>query len=260
MQTQPKISIITPSLNQGRFIEETILSVLSQGYENLEYIIVDGLSTDETLSILEKYSDKLRWISEKDTGQTNAINKGLAMAKGEIVGYLNADDILLPNALLNVADMFVKQPQVMWVIGQCNITDENGNEVRSFITLYKNLMLRFRSFPLLCITNFISQPATLWRRSIVDSLGFLDENLNYVMDYEFWLRIYAKYRPLFMESYLASFRVHPNSKTSAVGHKEEYIAEERAIIQRHTNSKTLLFFHKIHRSIMTFIYSQINHQ
>lgn len=255
MQTQPKISIISPSLNQGNFIEETILSVLSQEYENLEYIIIDGLSSDETLSILEKYSDKVRWISEKDTGQTNAINKGIRLATGEIIGYLNSDDILLPNALNVVAQVFRENPATMWITGKSLIIDEDGKNIRKLVTSYKNLHLRMHNFRSLLVADYISQPATFWKKAIVSDVGYLDESLDYVMDYEYWLRTYQKYRPVFIDQYLAGFRVHRASKTTGGSHTRKYIEEEKKIITQYSNSKFWLFLNQFHRFLTNSIYS-----
>lgn len=254
----PKISLVTPSLNQGQFIKETIQSVLSQNYPKLEYLVVDGGSTDNTLKILESYSSQLKWISEKDQGQTNAINKGLRKATGDIMAYLNADDLLLPGALLKVANLFTEHPKVMWITGQCRIIDENNREIRKLITAYKNLWLRMHCRYSLLITDYISQPATFWRASILNDMGYLDENLHYVMDYDYWLRLYSKYTPLFIPEYLAAFKVHSQSKTTSTGHKNIFIQEERAVIERHTTSHALLKLHDMHRVIMTLVYSLIN--
>src|SRR5687768_9899033 len=157
MKNSPRISIITPSFNQGGFIEETILSVLSQEYPDLEYLVMDGGSSDATLNVLQKYSGKVTWFSEPDQGQTDAINKGLRRATGSIVGYLNADDLLLPGALNKVAQTFTADPQTWWVSGKCQIVDEENNEIRTPITVYKNTLLRWHSFLLLLMTNYISQ-------------------------------------------------------------------------------------------------------
>ena len=258
MQYQPKISIITPSLNQGRFIEETILSVFSQEYENLEYIIVDGLSTDETLSILEKYSDKVSWISEKDSGQTNAINKGLRLATGEIIGYLNSDDILLPNALKSIAQIFLENPTAMWATGKCLIIDEDSKSIRRFITIYKNLHLRMHKFKSLLVVDYISQPATFWKKGVISEVGYLDESLDYVMDYEYWLRIYQKYKPIFINQYLAGFRIHHSSKTTESSQTRKYIEEEANIIARHPYSKFWLFLNQSHRFLTNSVYFVLN--
>jgi glycosyltransferase involved in cell wall biosynthesis len=254
----PKISLITPSLNQGQFIEETIQSVLSQNYPNLEYLVMDGGSSDNTIDVLKRYSNQLKWISEKDTGQTNAINKGLRMASGDIVAYLNADDLLLPGTLLKIAQLFMEHPQTMWITGQCRIIDENNREIRKLITAYKNLWLRLSHPSILLITDYISQPATFWRANLMSEMGYLDENLHYVMDYEYWLRLYTKYPPMFIPEYLAAFKIHPQSKTTSTGHKNIFIDEERAIIQRYTNSRAIMFLHDLHRFLMTSVYTMLN--
>ncbi|HEX6270527.1 MAG TPA: glycosyltransferase family 2 protein, partial [Anaerolineales bacterium] len=233
----PSITIVTPSLNQGGFIEEAIQSVLSQDYPHLEYIIADGGSTDHTIHLLEKYSKRIIWFSEKDKGQTNAINRALQMATGEVVGYLNADDLLLPGSLLLVGKSFARYPVVQWLTGQCKIVDETGKDIRSIISFYKNLLLYSHSYHMLFVTNYISQPTTFWRRGLLDRCGLLDESLHYVMDYEYWLRLWKTTPPLILHKSLAAFRIQRNSKTTSSGHLDRYIEEERRIISQHTQSR-----------------------
>ena len=254
MQSIPKISIITPSLNQGAFIEETILSVLTQQYENLEYIIVDGLSKDQTLTILEKYSEKIKWISEKDTGQTNAINKGLRMATGDIIGYINSDDILLPNAITTVAKTFTENPDAMWATGKSLIINEQGDSIRKLITVYKNMHLRMHNFQSLLVADYISQPATFWRHEVIEQIGYLDEKLHYVMDYEYWLRTYQKFKPIFINADLAGFRVHHSSKTTEGSHTQRYLDEEKKIIRQYSHSKFWQRLNQLHRFMTNVIY------
>lgn len=258
MKKKTKISIISPSLNQGNFIEETILSVLSQSYENLEYIVIDGASNDQTLSILEKYANKLIWISEKDTGQTNAINKGIRMATGDIIGYLNSDDILLPNALEKVAQVFQDNPKAMWVTGKSLIINEDGESIRKLITIYKNLHLKTHNFRSLLIADYISQPATFWRKEVVSEVGYLDESLHYVMDYEYWLRTYQKFKPIFIDTYLAGFRVHRASKTTEGTHTQRYLDEEKKIIRLYSRSTVWQWLNQFHRFFTNTIYHLIN--
>ena len=254
----PKISLVTPSLNQGKFIEATIQSVLSQNYPNLEYLVMDGGSTDNTIEVLKRYSSQLKWVSEKDNGQTDAINKGMHTVSGDILAYLNADDLFLPGTLLRVAQLFMERPQVMWLTGQCRIIDEDNREIRRLITTYKNLWLRVRQPAMLLITDYISQPATFWRASVVNEVGHMDDSLHYAMDYEYWLRLYSKYPPLFVPEYLAAFKIHPQSKNSNSGHKDVYIEEELAVIQRYTKSRMLLRLHNLHRLLMTSVYAMLN--
>ena len=254
----PKISIITPSLNQGQFIEKTIRSILSQDYPNVECIVMDGGSSDGTVQILDSYSDRLKWVSEKDKGQTDAINKGLRLASGDIVGYLNADDLLLPGALSKVARLFMEKPKAMWVTGQCRIIDEEDREIRRLITAYKNAWLRFHSRTSLLVTDYISQPSTFWRAGVFAELGYLDESLHYAMDYEYWLRLYSKYPLIFIPEYLAAFRIHTQSKNTNAGHKDVYINEEKAVIKKYTESRFLQTLHDLHRWLMTTVYSIIS--
>jgi glycosyltransferase involved in cell wall biosynthesis len=259
----PRISIITPSLNQGRFIRRTIESVLSQNYPNLEYLVMDGGSSDNTLDVLNSYSGRVKWVSENDKGQTHAINKGLRMATGDIVAYLNADDLLLPDSLLKVARAFMDNPNVLWVTGKCRIISDNDREIRRWLTAYKNFWLRIRSHSVFLVMDYISQPATFWRADALTRLGFLDESLHYVMDYDYWLRLYAESPPVFIPEYLAAFRLHVASKTTAktssrAGGMDRYLEEEGAVIQRHTRSRLLFLLYRIHRWLMLRVYFLLN--
>ena len=254
----PRISIVTPSLNQGEFIEETINSVLSQEYPNLEYIVIDGGSTDQTISVLEKFADRVIWVSERDEGQTEAINKGLTMATGEILSYLNADDTLLPNSLFSVADLFLANPHSMWITGRCRIIDEGGKDIRSIIYNYKKLLLYSTSYSTLLVTNYISQPATFWRKELQSLCGLFDQGLHYVMDYDYWLRLWKVRPPNVYHHDLACFRIQKKSKTTASGHLSNYISEENVVITRHSISMIWYYLHIFHRLLMTVTYKIIN--
>lgn len=259
----PRISIITPSLNQGRFIRGTIESVLSQNYPNLEYLVMDGGSSDNTLDVLSSYSGRVKWVSENDKGQTHAINKGLRMATGDIVAYLNADDLLLPGSLLKVARVFMDNPDALWATGKCRIIDDNDREIRGWLTAYKNFWLRPHSHSAFLVMDYISQPATFWRADALTRLGSLDESLHYVMDYDYFLRLYAESPPVFIPEYLAAFRLHVESKTTAktssrAGGMDKYLEEEDAVIQRNTRSWLLFLLYRIHRRLMVWVYSLLN--
>ncbi len=253
----PKISIITPSYNQAEFIERTILSVLKQDYPNLEYIIMDGGSTDGTIEILKKYSDHIIWKSEKDNGQSDAINKGLKMATGDIVAYLNSDDTYKPSALRKVADFFKKNPEKFWVYGKCKIINKNDEEIRKPITWYKNFLLRKYSYAKLLTENFISQPATFWKREIHAKRGFFDENEHLCMDYEFWLRIGQKYPAGVIDNYLANFRYYPNSKSGSVN-KKQFQDELRLAKKYGGKYPASLFLHKFNYYKITTIYEALS--
>ena len=237
----PKISIITPSYNQATFIERTIRSVLDQGYPDLEYIVVDGGSTDGTVDILKKYEGRLTWTSEKDKGQTDAINKGIARSSGEIIAYLNSDDVYEPGALRKVADYFMAHPDARWITGRCRIIDEHDQETRRPITAYKNFLLRHFSYSLLLVTNPVSQPATFWKRDLLKEIGLFDLNEHYVMDYDYWLRIGKKHPLAVLDEDLAAFRVYTTSKTSSAFLRS--FRQEIEAAKRHSSSSLLIGLH-----------------
>jgi glycosyltransferase involved in cell wall biosynthesis len=256
MSTFPKISIITPSFNQGKFIERTIKSVLDQGYPNLEYLVMDGGSTDETIDILKKYGAGLTWISEKDKGQADAINKGIRMSTGDIVAYLNSDDIYEPFALQKVAQYFTEHAGTMWLTGRCRIIDTEDREVRGMITRYKNFLLRHYSYNLLLVTNPISQPATFWRRSVINEFGLFNVDEHLVMDYDYWLRIGKKYPLAVLDEYVAGFRVYASSKTSS-----SFLTtfrQEMMLARKHSSSILLNSLHWISYICIAAAYLVLN--
>lgn len=253
----PKISLITPAFNQAQFINQTIQSVLTQQYPNLEYIVMDGGSTDKTIEILHKYGQNLKWFSEKDRGQSHALNKALKMVSGDIIGYVNSDDYLLPGSLNKIADFFVKSHNAYWVTGKCRIIDENEHEVRKIVTAYKNIFLKyFRNMNANLIVQFISQPATFWRRGICEKIGYFDEKLYYDMDYDYWLRMWPKYKLYFTDSYLASYRIHKDSKAMMSPFKQFQIEYELA--GKYTSNKLILMLHKIHQHLSLIGYKIIH--
>ncbi|MBI5452697.1 glycosyltransferase [Candidatus Gottesmanbacteria bacterium] len=249
----PKISLITPTLNQSKFIKQTIISVLSQKYPNLEYIVIDGGSTDDTVKILKSFGNKLKWISEKDKGQSSAINKGLKIATGEMLGYLNSDDYLEKNALWKVSEYFSDNKDAYWLTGKCRIVDQKGKEVRKFITIYKNIFLKYLRFkPIFYIIQFISQPATFWRKDVVKKIGVFDESLYYSMDYEYWLRIWKTYKLHFLNDYLACYRIHSFSKT--VTNPKGQFDEEYSVVSRYTRNPLIGLLHRFHIKLALFVY------
>jgi glycosyltransferase involved in cell wall biosynthesis len=204
--TLPSISVITPCLNGRETIEECLASVRSQGYPDLEHIVVDGGSTDGTLDVLER-ADGIRWISEPDTGRPDAANKGVRMASGEVIAWLNADDRYEPGALRAVGEAFAADPSAMWVTGYCRIIDGDGREIRRGVTRYKNALLRRFSYRLYLTQNFVSDPATFVRRRALDDVGPLDDRYRISHDYDLWLRVARRWRPIVLRRYLSSFRM-----------------------------------------------------
>jgi len=234
-----RISIITTNFNTAKYLEETIQSVLNQkGDFELEYIVTDGGSTDGSLDIIKKYKNKLRYVSEKDTGQSNGINKGLKMATGDIVAFLNSDDLYLEGTLDKVVKYFRDNPDCMWLTGYCRIIDENGKEIKKCITEYKNRKLKNFTLNQLLIENCISQPATFWKKSVIEDIGYIDETLHYSMDQEYWAQIASRYKLHLIPEYLAEFRFTSDTKTG--GSIEKTLRESRMIAKKFTTSKSVL--------------------
>lgn len=246
------MSIITPSFNQGAFIEETINSVLSQNYPKLEYYVADGGSTDETVSILKKYKKYLTFRSEPDRGQTDAINKGIGQTKGEIVAYLNSDDRYEPGALLTAGQLFAKHPTAPWLTGDYAIIDEHGVHIQSFVVWYKTVLRHTNSEQLLRIANYIIQPSTFWRRSVMKKVGTFDESLRYCMDFDYWLRLFKVAPPLICTQRLSAFRIHSSSKGGSAYTKQ--FEEEHQVVARSTSNPLILLLHKLHASAIVGAY------
>jgi len=202
----PRISVITPSLNQRAFIDATLRSVLEQGYPDLELWVIDGGSTDGTVERLKTYGDALHWISEPDRGQAEAVNKGLARATGEVIGWLNSDDTYLPGALRYVGEFFASEPAVDVVYGDAYYVDRQGEVVRPYDT---------RDFDLTVLAHecFVCQPAVFFRRSTLSDVGLLDPGLRVALDYDFWIRLFRKHPPVRLPRFLAASRMYPENKT-----------------------------------------------
>lgn len=209
-----KLSIIIPSYNTGKFIRQAIDSVLNQAYPYMECIVIDGGSTDDTIDILRSYGERITWLSEKDKGEPDAVNKGMAMATGDVVAYLDADDVYLPHSFAKAMAVFNKYPDVMWLYGKGNIVDEQGDECRGFITRFKEFFQKRYSYNKLLCVDFIVQPTVFWRRELIDEIGCFPIDEKLAFEYDFWLRAAAKYRPAYIDSYLASWRAHGNSETA----------------------------------------------
>jgi glycosyltransferase involved in cell wall biosynthesis len=207
----PTISLVTPSYQQGPFIERTIRSVLTQGYPNLEYVVQDGGSTDETASILQRYGDRLtHWASESDTGHANALNRGFSSTTGEIMGWLNSDDLLLPGALSFVADYLARHPDVDVVYGNRLMIDDCDAEIGAWILPPHDDLA-------LTLADFVPQETLFWRRRIWDAAGGrVDESFSYALDWDLLLRFHeAGARMVRLRRFIGAFRVHDEQRTSA---------------------------------------------
>ncbi len=209
-----KISIVTPSFNQGKFIRRAINSILDQDYPDLELLVMDGGSTDETLSILAEFAERISWRSEADRGQSQAVNNGWRLASGEVLGWINSDDLLLPGALQTVADYFQNHLEAQWLYGKCHYIDAVGRYLRDYPARSYNFDHLVKN-----VQNFIPQPAVFFRRQALGEIGFLNEDLHFVMDLDFWLRFGLRSPAHYLDVPLACLRVHQDAKSIAAFEK-----------------------------------------
>lgn len=234
--TWPRISIVTPSFNQGHYLEQTILSVLDQHYPNLEYIIIDGGSTDESVAIIRKYSARITsWVSEPDSGQSEALEKGFARATGEIAAWINSDDFYEPGAFYKVASAYMDQ-RFTFFCGTCRMVDTGGNELSVLHTpevTHRTLIQYWK--PHFCPP----QPSIFFRREVLHELGGFDRTLQYAMDFDLWLRASRKYSFCHTGDNLSYYRVHADSKTGSPGGLGKFVPEWKLLIERSLRERTL---------------------
>ena len=233
----PRVSIITPSYNQGQYIEETIRSVLLQGYPNLEYIIIDGGSTDNSVEVIRKYEPWLAyWVSEPDRGQTHAINKGFKVSNGDIVAWLNSDDTYMPDAIQSVVRHFLLNGSTI-AYGNCNLIDETGKMLRVVIpprVTFESLVYYWKT-----PESTPPQPGIFFRRKVLNEVGPLDERLRYVMDFDLWLRMAERYPFNYLDVILGNCRMHSESKTMT---QIRYFHLERyQVTQRYTATRGIQY-------------------
>jgi glycosyltransferase involved in cell wall biosynthesis len=234
--TWPTLTVITPSFNQAQFIRRTIESVLSQGVTVLEYLIFDGGSTDGTPDILREYAGKLTAVVEPDAGQADAVNKGLARASGDVIGWLNSDDVYYPGACASALDVLERHPDVDVVYGDADHIDQDDRAIEPYYT-------EPFSYERLKDVCFLCQPAVFFRRSVADRYGPLEIGLRYCMDYEYWLRILAERPPFFFRTKLAGSRLHAETKT--LGSKEAVHREIIGMLARKFGAPPSRWIHNL---------------
>jgi len=217
----PRITVVTPSFNQGQYLEATIRSVLDQGYPKLEYMVVDGGSSDDSVEIIRRHEGRLAWwISEKDQGQSNAINKGFARGTGELFSYINSDDTLIPGSLAAAAESYQNGHQ--WITGWALFLEPQEGQWPQLPRAMATNIDWFRSNP-------ICQQGTFWAARFTRELGGFWEDMRYTFDYEFWMRLWfvAKVKPLMLRRCMGGFRLHETSKT--VSEQEAFWPEFRRV-------------------------------
>jgi glycosyltransferase involved in cell wall biosynthesis len=238
------VTVVTPCFNSAHTLERTMQSVLAQTYTPIEFIVLDGGSTDNTIHLLKKYSTQLKFVSEPDRGQSDAINKGWHMAQGDILAWLNADDIYLPDTVQTAVDYFSAHPEVYWIYGSLEYRDDKGN-----FFPYRNPSRDWDYDMLLGHNCYIPQPTVFLRRQVIEDCGYLEENLHYGMDYEYWLRIGRKYPGRFVPALNAVMTWARTTKTEGGGVKR--IQEIEAVIRRYGGNDLPRGMH--HEWTMAFI-------
>jgi glycosyltransferase involved in cell wall biosynthesis len=221
----PTVSIVTPSFNQGRFLRRTIDSVLGQDYPHIEYVVIDGGSSDDSVATLRSFGDRFRWVSEPDGGQSDAINKGFVRCRGEIRAYLNSDDVLRPGAVATAVELFRRHPDWDLLYGRADHIDVDDAVIGPYPT-------REFDFAGLLQNCFICQPAAFWRARVANAVGPFDAGLHYALDLDYWLRIArAGGRIAHVPAVLGCSRVYPETKTLAG--REKMYREILAVCRRH---------------------------
>lgn len=252
-----KFSIVTPSLSQSKYIPETIESVLSQaGNFEIEYFVIDGGSTDGSIEIIKSYATRvatgewpikcknisMEWISEKDKGQSNAINKGLHKATGNILSYINSDDLYYPNAFEKIVEAFNRYKEVDFVYGDGDVIDEIGNLKWEWLSRpYKHRIMTTYHFLWNDFTNYIMQQATFWRKEVIDKIGYFDEDFHYAMDVEYWIRAGHKGLRLYhITEKLGKFRLIEGTKS--LSNPTIFWADQLEIFRRYRGAHCLGVF------------------
>ena len=229
----PRVSVIVPSLNQGLYLRQCVDSILSQGYQNLEVLIIDGGSSDKSVSIIREYEKKISyWVSEPDNGQSDAINKGFKKSSGDLVAWLNADDYYLPGVFNHVVEAYCVDQNAPFYFGDGLRVDDNGKTISNFSPTKR---LTFNRQALVMGLNYILQPSTFINRMSLEKVGYLDVGLHYGMDSDLWMRLSTIGTPHAISATLSATREYATTKTASGSF--ERIEELRKIAEKHSGSK-----------------------
>jgi glycosyltransferase involved in cell wall biosynthesis len=221
-----QISIVVPTYNSGKYVERTLDSIFSQGYHKTDVLVVDGGSKDETLNILKRYKIRypieFNYIVLPPKGEPDAINQGMKMVNGEVVAFLDSDDTYYPDTLKLVSEYYQKHPDVMWTYGKAHIIDSDDRIIRHEITKVKELFQPRYSYSALLCVDFITQPTVFWRREAWKETGMFNTNYKFSFEYDYWCRLGKKYKPGFINEYLANWRANSQAISEQSGaHVEE---------------------------------------
>lgn len=258
MTALPSISVVTPTYNAIATIRETLTSIQSQKYAALDHVVIDGGSTDGTLELLEAEAaaGRLRFISEPDDGLSDAFNKGVKLASGDLIGWLNADDTYEPGALEAVGRAFAASPAAEWGFGRCKIMGGDGRESRNAVTAYKNFLLDHFSLGLYLTNNFVSSPATFVRRGPMLELGGLDVRFKYSADYDLWLRLARRGKPVFVDADVARFRMADDS-LSITGFEQQFVEHAQNAVENGAGHRIAVGVNQLMSKAIVLVYRSI---
>lgn len=244
----PLISIVIPSYNKVKYIEKTLQSIVTQKNASFEVIIQDGGSTDGTLDIIKKYAKKyanlISYVSKKDDGQLDAINTGIKKAKGDIITFINTDDVFESGVFECVAGHYIENPDALWFAGKGIVIDENDSEIAKIATLYKSFLLSLNSNFYLLVTNYLMQPSVFLTKKALKKYGPFTGTKFAVMEYDMWLKIGKDQMPVVINKVLTKFRFEKDTKTST--NSKSLLTEDEKIVKKYTKNNFILFFHVAH--------------
>lgn len=244
----PLISIVIPSYNKVKYISKTLESIVKQNYKNYEVIIQDGGSNDGTVEIIKKYAKKypkfISYVSMKDGGQLEAINTGIKKAKGNIITFINADDIYEAGTFESVAGHYTENPNALWFAGKGIVIDKNDIEIAKLATIYKSLLLKLNTIFYLLVTNYLMQPSVFLSRSVFSKYGLFTGTKFAVMEYDMWLKIGKDQMPIIINKVLTKFRLEKDTKTSI--NAQKLLEDDDKIVKKYTKNMTILLLHSLH--------------